>query len=259
VGSLEAEKGINVYKTLSPLADSEGYCVDAQVSCPTNTIDMNILSSSTCNNDEAALKASCPSCVLDGYSWYTNPYAIRHGDNYDGQCVADSSSLINGLNDILIVDHSSCPLAQKLQTVSDHHLPPHAAFIGIGIFLVCTLCFCCMLARCISKRRAAKLAALNRLNTTNQSAVAEAPLYNSLHPAYPAQQQQPQQSALVASHPLSVNSSSQSAYAEPLLSAPSAVIGSSVVRLPSAYPLAYPVLNQQPVPSAPPAYAYHRI
>jgi len=104
------------------------------------------------------------------------------------------------------------------------------------------------------RRALSKAAALNRIN---QSALVNpTPLLNSQHPDYPAQQQQSQSIPHVF---YSVNSAPANQHAEPLLSHPAAVISPSVVPLTSAYPLAYPILQAAPVPSAPPAYAYQRM
>ena len=148
-----------------PLQDWEGYCVPASASCPTSTVDLNILSPTTCNADEPATKQSCPLCVADGFTWQTSRRAIKTGDNYDGSCVDQSAAP----SDVVVQDGDwhrvvstldSCPSVAYSDRQARHFYKMTG---GFSLFFTFAAACCCamMLRRCCIARRNARLARLS--------------------------------------------------------------------------------------------------
>jgi len=157
--------------TGAPLSDFEGYCIEADQSCPSDAIDMNILDQSTCANDEPATKQSCALCVNDGFWWSTSFWSVRRMDSYDGQCVdpADvaASAMEYNPHRLTITELKSCPgfaHAQRHHKHNDNDNDDFGAnsfgalmFTMIFPLLLVLCCLGCMRAR--AKRRFARLAA----------------------------------------------------------------------------------------------------
>jgi len=232
----------------APLADWEGVCIPAEAECPSATIDMNILSPTTCAADEPATKQSCTLCVLDGYQWQTGQRAFDNADNYAGQCVDPSSSVTPVYSSggryhqrLSVTELDSCPsVVASMETA--RRFNAMAASFGMFVAVMgLVLCCACLRACCISRKN--RQVALLRL--ANSQASAE---QSSVSVSVPAVSSSPAPSAPpAAGYPAAVAAQE---YDEPLLSS-----GLNPPRM--TVTAAYPQLQAQRVAVAQP-YAYAR-
>jgi hypothetical protein len=121
---------------------------------------------------------------MDGYEWQTHRRAVKGGDNYDGQCVASTSSSSSFCSaGVCITSLDECPSAIANMQNQRRFQQLSGAFF-LFIFVAASLCCCLGLRRCCAIGKA-RLAA-------RRSAVAipiEVPVVSSAASAsvYPAQ------------------------------------------------------------------------
>ena len=185
----------------APLQDWEGVCVPATVQCPSTTVDLNVLSPTTCANDVAVTKQSCALCVMDGYEWRTHKRAVKGGDNYDGQCASSGVGRSTSPWAVTMTQLDECPSVMLSEKVS---LRMQQVKGGMFLFVsfAAGLCCCLALRRCCQVSKARKAARLAALAAHVQSAVpvaepvhvvssqASQPSSSSVYPAHAAVSQQ---------------------------------------------------------------------
>ena len=231
----------------APLADWEGVCMPAEAACPSATVDMNILSTTTCAADEPAAKQSCTLCVLDGYQWQTSQRAFDRADNYAGQCTERSHTatpVSAGGNSryapVSVLELDGCPsVVASVNTQRQFNAMASSFFMLAGVTGVVFLCMC--LRACCTARRNKRLAALRQASEGAHSITVR---------AVPAVSSSPSPSAPpAAGYPAAVAvQQQQQQYQEPLLSS-----GLNPPRL--SVSSLYPQLQAQRVMVAQP-YAY---
>ena len=231
----------------APLADWEGVCIPAEAQCPSATIDMNILSPTTCAADEPVTKQSCTLCVLDGYQWETSSRAFDRADNYAGQCVNPATAPTHPTSSsnskyhyrVSVTELDSCPSAvASMQTARQFN----AMAMSFGTFVFVTglmLCCLCMRACCMAR----KTRQLAVLRLANVQAVAEQSVHVPIVASAPTPSAPP-----AAGYPAAVAAQQ---FHEPLLSS-----GLNPPRM--SVSAAYPQLQAQRVAVAQP-YAYGRL
>jgi len=184
------------------LQDFEGYCVEATRSCPMQSIDMNILDLSRCNNDEPATKLSCALCTTDSYAWLASRHALRRFDNYDGLCVDPSvvaaSSFTSGTSVICSLD--SCPASSVSVPMDFDAAGEFFYFVAVKYFFI--ILFISLIGTCCVRnlRNKARLEALRRSSQQLYSVPIPGPVIthasappepvSDLYPAQAHQQQQ---------------------------------------------------------------------
>lgn len=231
--------------TGAPLADWEGVCVPAEADCPAATLDMSILSPSTCAADEPVTKHSCTLCVLDGYTWQTSKRAFKSANNYAGQCVdaSKASASVPHYYNRAVEELDSCPSAVYSMEMQQRYTMLAVSFGGfmsiLGLLFFCILLRACCLAR--KTRQAALLAVARASASAAPAAVVNVPSVSS----------SPSPSAPPAAGYPAAQAAAQE-YHEPLLS--------SGLNPPRAHvSAAYPQLYAQQVSVAQPAFAYGRM
>ena len=238
---LTAEK--SPYVSGAPLADWEGVCVPAEAQCPSATVDMNILSPTTCAADEPVTKQSCTLCVLDGYQWQTGQRAFDNADNYAGQCVDSSAALVPGkrYQSISVTELDSCPSAvASMETARQFNAM--ATSFGMFVAVMGLLLFCSCVRACCVARRNQKVALLRLANS-------QAAVEPRVSVAVPAVSSSPTPSAPpAAGYPAAMAVAQE--YHEPLLHS-----GLNPPRM--SFTAAYPQLQAQRVAVAQP-YSYAR-